>query len=163
MPLIFVIAVLTVAQAPLAASPAVPIGRATAIAVEANDSTAVAAAVANFHRALSAGDSAAVIALLAPDVRIAESGAIETLDGYRAHHLAADVAYARAVPATQQPIQLIVAGDVAWVTSTSQARGTFNGRAVNSIGAETMVLTRSGADRTRWIIQAIHWSSHRGS
>lgn len=163
MPLIFVIAALTIAQAPFAASPAAPIGRATAVTVEASDSTAVAAAVANFHHALSTGDSAAVVALLAPGVQIAESGAIETLDGYRAHHLAADIAYARAVPATQQLVQLMVAGDVAWVTSSSQVRGTFNGRAVNSIGAETMVLTRSGADPSRWSIQAIHWSSHRGS
>ena len=35
-------------------------------------------------------------------------------------------------------------------------QGQFNGRAVNSTGAELMVLTKSGAG---WLIRAIHWSS----
>lgn len=154
---------LAVAYTPIASARAPRVEAPVSITVLANDSTAVATTVASFHRGLSAADSAAVLALLAPDVQITESGGIETLDAYRAHHLPADIAYARAVPATQRIVQLIVAGDVAWVTSTSEAHGTFNGRAVNSVGAETMVLTRSGSDKSRWIIRTIHWSSHRGS
>ena len=52
-----------------------------------------------------------------------------------------------------------VAGDAAWVTSTSTTVGSFNGRAVNSTGAELMVLSKDTAGE--WRIRAIHWSSHR--
>ena len=120
------------------------------------DSAAVVAAVHAFHAALARGDSAAAIALLAPDVRILESGGIETLADYRAHHLGADIAFARAVPATRGPVGVTVRGDVAWAVSTSETKGEFRGRAVNSAGAELMVLTRAAGG---WRISAIHWSS----
>jgi hypothetical protein len=44
----------------------------------------------------------------------------------------------------------------AWATSTSTTQGEVRGRAINSAGAELMVLVR-GADG--WKISAIHWSS----
>ena len=122
------------------------------------DSAAVVAAVRAFHAALARGDSAAAIALLAPDVRILESGGVETLDQYRGHHLPADIDFARAVPSTRGPIGVTVRGDVAWAVSTSETKGELRGRAVNSAGAELMVLTRSPAG---WRISAIHWSSRR--
>ena len=43
------------------------------------DSAAVAAVVGGFHDALARGDSAAALALLAPDVRILESGGVELM------------------------------------------------------------------------------------
>lgn len=49
-----------------------------------------------------------------------------------------------------------VRGDVAWASSTSTTTGQLRGRAVNSPGAESMVLTR---EPTGWRIRAIHWSS----
>ncbi|MFL5385010.1 MAG: hypothetical protein ACJ8GN_21020 [Longimicrobiaceae bacterium] len=48
-------------------------------------------------------------------------------------------------------------GEVAWAASTSTTQGEFRGRAINSEGAELMVLTR---ERGGWRIAAIHWSSH---
>jgi ketosteroid isomerase-like protein len=87
---------------------------------------------------------------------IAESGGIESLREYRAHHLPADIAFARAVKSTRSPVQVSVRGDVAWTIASSATRGTYGGKPVNSAGAELMVLTRSHG---QWTISAIHWSS----
>ncbi len=132
---------------------------ATAPAVATSDSAAVARVVAAFHAAIGRADSATALAALAADVSIMESGDIERLSDYRAHHLAADIAFARAVPSSNSPFEVKVAGDAAWVTSTSTTLGSFHGRAVNSTGAELMVLSRDAAGA--WRIRAIHWSSHR--
>lgn len=115
-----------------------------------------AAAVAAFHEALARGDSTAALALLAPDAVILESGDLETLAEYRSHHLPADIAFVRAVPSTGEAPTVVLAGNIAWVTSTSRSAGTFQGRAVNSQNAELMVLSR---DSGGWRIRAIHWSS----
>lgn len=122
-----------------------------------DDSASVAGVVAAFHRALQSGDSLGALRLLAPDVMILESGGVETRDEYRSHHLPGDIAYARGVPSTRTVRQVRVHGGTAWVSSTSVAQGTFNGRVINSSGAELVVLTR-GADQV-WRIAAIHWSS----
>lgn len=122
----------------------------------ATDSAAVAATVQAFHDALARGDSAAALRLLAPDVVILESGGIETLVEYRAHHLPADIAFARAVPSQRSPLHVVVDGAVAWSSGTSITQGTWNGRPINSAGAELMVLSRAG---DQWVIRAIHWSS----
>lgn len=120
------------------------------------DQQAVAAVVRAFHDALARGDSLAALALLAPDALILESGGLETRDDYRGHHLPGDIAFARAVTSDRKPPTVIVSGEVAWVVGTSRATGTYRERAVNSAGAELMVLTRTGDG---WRIRAIHWSS----
>jgi ketosteroid isomerase-like protein len=122
----------------------------------AQDSAAVAATVARFHQALETGDSTAVLALLAPDAVILESGGVEGVAEYRGHHLPADIEFARAVHSPRTPMQIRVRGDVAWAAATSVSQGQFRGRAVNSTGAELMVLARMGDG---WRITAIHWSS----
>lgn len=129
-------------------------GRAT------TDSSAVAAVVVRHHAALASGDSTAALALLADDAVILESGGIETRAEYRSHHLQADVAFARAVKTERSPIRVVVRGDVAWASSTSVSQGEFRGRAINSMGAELMVLVR---DSGGWKISAIHWSSRSRS
>jgi hypothetical protein len=102
--------------------------------------------------------------LLAADVRILESGGSQGREEYRTEHLAADIAYARAVPSTTTSSQITVLGDAAWVASSTTTVGEFNGRPVNSVGVELMVLRRvPGGDRGQWVIEAIHWSSHRRS
>lgn len=122
------------------------------------DSTAVGAVVLQFHTALSQGDSATALALLAEDAVILEAGGVESRTEYRAHHLPADIRFVMAVPATPGPLQVVVQGDAAWVISTSETTGTYEGRAINSVGAELMVLTRTVRG---WQIRAIHWSSRR--
>ena len=121
------------------------------------DSAAVVEVVRRYHDALETGDSTAAVRLLSHDVLILESGGVETLTEYRGHHLPADIAFARAVRSARTVRQVIVHGDAAWVSSTSVAQGQYNGRAINSRGAELMVLAR-GRDG-QWSIRAIHWSS----
>lgn len=120
------------------------------------DSAAAAKTVDDYHAALSSGDSARALTLLAPDAVILESGGMETRAEYRSHHLAGDIAFAKAVKSERSPLVVRVHGNTAWTSSTSVTQGTFNGRAINSSGAESMVLTK-GPDG--WRIRAIHWSS----
>lgn len=120
------------------------------------DSAAVAAVIDRFQRALADGDSAAALSLLAPDVVILESGGMETRDDYRAHHLPADIEFARAVRSASAPVRVVVQGDAAWAVSTSTTQGDFRGRAINSAGAQLVVLSR---EADGWKIRAIHWSS----
>jgi ketosteroid isomerase-like protein len=127
-----------------------------ALAQGHRDSSAVAAVVERYHRALTEGDSVAALAQLAEDAVIVESGGIESRREYRSHHLPADIAFARAVKSTRSPVRVSVRGDVAWTTATSTTRGRFQGKPVSSQGAELMVLTRS---KDGWKISTIHWSS----
>jgi ketosteroid isomerase-like protein len=121
-----------------------------------SDSTDVVATVERYVNALSRGDSATALALLAADAVIVESGGIESREQYRSHHLPADIAFARGVPSVHSARRAVVRGDAAWVTSTSTTRGEFRGRQVNSTGAELMILSR---ESDGWKIRAIHWSS----
>ena len=120
------------------------------------DSAAVAATVRAYHEALARGDSAAALRLLAGDAVILESGGRETREEYRSHHLPADIQFAQAVPASRSAPQVTLSGNVAWASSTSTMQGTFRGQAINSVGAELMVLSKTA---TGWVIRAIHWSS----
>lgn len=124
--------------------------------VAASDSGDVVATVTAYHAALAAGDSAAALALLAPDAIIVESGGVETRDEYRSHHLAGDIGFARVVKGERGPVRVVIQGDVAWATSTSTTQGEYRGRQINSVSAELMVLSRSSRG---WQIRAIHWSS----
>ncbi|MEP7346669.1 MAG: DUF4198 domain-containing protein, partial [Gemmatimonadaceae bacterium] len=129
---------------------------ATVSAGSAQDSASAAATVTRFHNALAAGDTATVLSLLAEDVVILESGGVETRDDYRAHHLAADIEFARAVPSKPGSLLVRIRGDVAWVSGTSVTQGEFRGRPINSASAELVVLTREPGG---WKIRAVHWSS----
>ena len=124
------------------------------------DSVEAVSVVSAFHAALERGDTLAVLSLLAPDVLIMEGGDIETLSDYRSHHLAEDVAYARAIAGVRTIRQVVVQRDVAWVSSTSVVDGRIKERRVNTAGAELVVLSRQNA-AAPWRIRAIHWSSHR--
>ena len=123
-----------------------------------SDSAAVATVVGQFHDALVRGDSTAALGLLAEDAIVLEAGTVETRAEYRQHHLPADIRFAQAVPSTRGSVRIVVAGDVAWITSSSETTGTFENRPSSSVGAELMVLSRTAAG---WRIRAIHWSSRR--
>ena len=141
----FVIAFLSgLAVAPLAAQSA------------ANESPDVAAVVDKFHAALAAGDSAAALQLLADDAVMLEAGSVESRSEYGKNHLPADIEFEKGVSTKRSPIRVVVRGDTAWATSTSEVVGTFQGKPVNFVGAESMVLTREPGG---WRIRAIHWSS----
>ena len=120
------------------------------------DSSAVAAAVNEYHHALESGDSVKALSLLADDAVILESGGIETRAEYRSHHLSGDIDFARAVKSVRSPLKTSVNGMTAWTYGTSTTQGNFNGRAINSGGAESMILSK---DSKGWKIRQIHWSS----
>lgn len=124
----------------------------------AADSAAVTQIVRQFHAALAAGDSLGALGVLADDAVVLEAGGVESRGEYRSHHLAADIEYARAVPSTLGSISVRREGTTAWAISTTTTVGTFQGRAVNSAGAELMVLSLTSSG---WRIRAIHWSSRR--
>lgn len=124
------------------------------IAAEAEPAVAVVEA---FHAALGAGDTDAALALLAPDVMIFEEGGAErSRDEYASHHLGSDAAFAAASETTVAQRSGWADGHIAWITSEGRTTGQFNGRAVDRLTTETMVLKRH-ADG--WRIHHIHWSS----
>ena|SRR5689334_19117818 len=127
-----------------------------AMARAQGDSAAVVGVVAAFHAALGAGDSVKALSLLADDVRILESGGVEDKQKFRNGHLSADMAYAKNTKSERSVTSVVLSGSAAWVISSSTTTGESNGRAINSQGAETMVLSK-GADG--WKIRSIHWSS----
>ena len=122
----------------------------------ASDSAAVASTVNAYHAALARGDAASALGLLAADAVILENGSLETREQYRSHHLPADMEFAQAVPTRRGAMQITVNADSAWASSTSVTQGSFRERAINSAGAELMLLSRTA---TGWVIRAIHWSS----
>jgi ketosteroid isomerase-like protein len=109
-----------------------------------------------FHAGIKSGDSAAVMRLLAPDVLLLEAGGIETRAQYEKDHLPADIEFEKSVTTAFQPNRVTVLGDTAWAVSTSEYKGTFRERPVDSVGVELMILSR---DASGWRIRAIHWSS----
>ncbi|MGH7518261.1 MAG: YybH family protein [Gemmatimonadales bacterium] len=120
------------------------------------DSAAAVAVLDSLHQRIAAGDSAGVLALLAPDALVLEGGGIETRDEYRSHHLPGDIAFVRTVPSSRSVRQVRVANDAAWVTSTSESKGAYKGRQLDLLGAELTVLRRLGG---KWRIAGVHWSS----
>lgn len=121
-----------------------------------SDSAQIVGIVSEFHAALASGDSAAALRLLDQDATVLESGDVETLKEYRAHHLPADIEFARGVPSKRTVLRVSVVGDAGWIVSTSDSRGRMGTRPINSAGAELIVLRKR---ETGWKIAAIHWSS----
>jgi ketosteroid isomerase-like protein len=155
LPLALAASILMMATTPASAhDPVHHAGAETAVAPEAAPAVAVVEA---FHTALKAGDTVTALALMAPDVMIFEQGGAErSRDEYASHHLADDAAYAADTDDSLARRSGSVDGDVAWVISEGRTTGQFNGRAVDRLTTETMVLRRQ-ADG--WRIQHIHWSS----
>lgn len=122
------------------------------------DAAPITAAVDTFYDALRGGNAKVVMELLASDAIILEGGAIENRAEYEGHHLAADMAFAKAVPSARSEVRVQIDGNTAWLTSVSRTEGSFQERPINSRGAELMVLTK-GAEG--WQIRVIHWSSQK--
>lgn len=148
-------AVLGLIAAPAAAQVATPYPSAARSADPV--AASAVAAVEGFHAALKSGDGDAVLAFLADDVVVLEGGGAErSRDEYAHHHLSADMAFAAATTAEVTRRAAWVEGDLAWVLTEGRTTGEFNGRAVDSVTAETMILQR-GPDG--WRIRHVHWSS----
>ena len=121
------------------------------------DHQAVEQVVDSFHRALREGSREAALALLDDDVLILEGGGAERSKAeYAEHHLESDSAFSREVPAQMTRRTAGVTGELAWVASEGRTTGTFRGRPIDRVTAETMVLRRRPQG---WRIVHIHWSS----
>lgn len=117
------------------------------------------ATVIAFHDALSSGDSATALRLLAPDVVIYEGGGAEaSRDEYRRHHLPADMRYAATTTRRATVERSEASGDIAWVLSRVHTTGSRDGQEVDRRSVETVLLRRQPEG---WRIVHIHWSARR--
>ncbi len=139
--------------ATLAAVPAV-----AAQSKPASQEKAITAAVEGFHEALVRGDGDAAMKLLAPDATILESGESQTREQYAQEHLAGDIAFAKATSSTRLTLNVRQEGIAAWTMSTYRTSGSFEGKPIDSFGAELVVLTQTP---NGWQIRSIHWSSRK--
>ncbi len=126
----------------------------------APDAAAIESTVESFHKALGAGEPDKVMSLLAPDALIIEGGTVQTRADYQREHLNQDIAFARAVPVTSRNKIVRQEGNMAWVTSTSRVVGEFHNKLIDSVSAETVILTKSSDG---WKIRTIHWSSQKAA
>ena len=145
---------LTCAAPVLAYGPAAKSAAAGTLAPAARSAAAIVDA---FHSALRRGDTLSATALLASDVLIFEAGGVERSKAeYESHHLGADAEFAKAVPSVLTRRSGEANGAIAWIASEGRTTGTFKGKPVDRLTAETMVLRRVGRG---WKIVQIHWSS----
>jgi ketosteroid isomerase-like protein len=102
-----------------------------------------------------------VLAALAPDVVVFESGEAEmSREEYAAEHLGADMEFAGGTATRIDSRTVVDMGQAVAVLSRTTTTGTFRGQPVASTGVETMVLERAGET---WKIRHIHWSAGRSA
>ena len=128
----------------------------TSSAAQQTEEAAVRAVVSRFHTAVTSGDAPGAMAVVGADAVFLEAGGVETRAEYEKNHLPADIEFEKDVPMKRGALRVIVSGDAAWTTCTTELKGTFQGRAIDSIGTEMMVLSRTAGG---WQIRAVSWSS----
>lgn len=134
-----------------------PAGHTHAVEQVPAAASGAAATVDAFHEALRKGDTPAALKLLADDALIYEAGGAERSKAeYASKHLGADAEFSQAVSSTRTRRAGEANGALAWIASEGRIKGSFRGRTVDRVTAETMLLRRVG--RT-WKIAHIHWSS----
>lgn len=134
-----------------------PAAKTAAVITLAPSARSAAATVDAFHSALRRGDTRAATALLANDVLIFEGGGVERSRAeYESHHLGADAEFSKAVPSMLTRRSGEAHGTMAWIASEGRITGTYKGKPVDRLTAETIVLRRAGRG---WKIVQIHWSS----
>jgi ketosteroid isomerase-like protein len=109
-----------------------------------------------FYGGITAGDTGAVMQLIAPDAVFVESGKIETRAEYEDNHLPADIEFESKVKATRGPLRVTFDGrETAWVISTAEYD---EGNPEKYINTQLMILTHDTGD---WRIRSISWSSNQ--
>lgn len=115
--------------------------------------------VAAFHTALAAGNAERVTELMSPEIQIYESGYVErSRDEYAGHHLAADIAFAKATSVKVIRQDERTGGNLAIVLQETETTGKYQGKSVRLLGTETALLEKQGE---QWVITHIHWSSRK--
>lgn len=117
------------------------------------------AAVSAFHADIHADRKKAALALLAPDVYIAQQGFVDIgRDHYAGARIANDVAFAQATHYKRLHRHVIhIDADAEIVITQVRRSGNFKGTPVDIIQVETMLVEQRGGG---WHIAAIHWSAH---
>ena len=116
-----------------------------------------AAIVDRFKAAVVAGNLEGAAALVSDQAVVFEAGYVErTKAEFVSEHLPADAAFLKQVRTQATRRTEGAAGDAAWVLTEGRSTGTYNGRAIDSITTETVVLRREPAG---WRIVHIHSSS----
>lgn len=116
--------------------------------------------VTAFHAAIKAGERDKALAMLSPAVIIYESGHVErTRDEYAAGHLGSDMAFSKDMTRTVLKHSEQINGNVALVLDETDTSGSYKGKAVKSLGVETVVLEKKGDG---WLITHVHWSARKG-
>ena len=110
-----------------------------------------------FHAAMGRADAAGVADLLLDDAVIFEQGGAESSKAeYVEAHLPGDIAYSQGMTDTVASRGSTVQGNLAWVLTQGRTTGTYEGKTVDRLTTETMVLKKT---REGWRIAHIHWSS----
>ena len=113
--------------------------------------------VEDFHAAMGRGDAAGVADFLLDDAVIFEQGGAESSKAeYVEAHLPGDIAYSQGMTDTVTSRRSSVQGNLAWVLTQGRTTGTYEGKPVDRLTTETMVLKKT---RGGWRIAHIHWSS----
>lgn len=116
-------------------------------------------AVDAFHNALTRGNTAAALSLLARDLTVYEFGVVDpTLEQYAFAHLPFDMNLAAATQWKVETRRMGGGGDDWWVITTYRVTGAgLNNRPIDNMTLETVILRRtSGAFR----IVHLHWSTN---
>lgn len=109
------------------------------------------------HEAMSAGDAKHVQDVLDPKVLIMEGGNVERSRAeYAGHHLPADLKFMQALDYKLERQTGDTVGDLAWVASEARLSGTREGKPIDLVSTESLVLKKAAAG---WKVVHIHWSS----
>ena len=112
-----------------------------------------------FHAALTSGDEQTVMAALAPEVLIFESGGAERSRAeYASHHMKSDMAFLAQMGRDVIGQNATVQENTAWIVTESRLYGRYKEKDIDQVSIETAVLER-GVDG--WKIVHLHWSSRK--
>ena len=113
--------------------------------------------IESFHAALYSDDLETVIYSFHPDAIISEEGKREDgLESYVETHLKGEMPMLKALSRAYMSEQIMVYNGVAWATTTTRLHGSYEGRYIDVLQVETMVMMH-GPDG--WKIRQVHWSN----
>lgn len=112
-----------------------------------------------FHRALSAGDGEAALALMHDNATVLEAGHLQTRAEYAAGHLHDDMRFLAQVEGQPLSREATVDDDQAGVVTRTRMTGTVGEREVDVVSEETATLVRTPDG---WRITHLHWRTAPG-
>jgi mono/diheme cytochrome c family protein/ketosteroid isomerase-like protein len=117
---------------------------------------AAEAVAASFHTARQKGDREAVLALLAPEVRISEGGQTQSREEYASGHLGEDIAFLKSAQVKPVSVGSMAMGETAMVGTETQITMTDKKSPTTLRSRELLSLKLEGAS---WKIVAVRWQS----